>query len=166
MILFPPHILAEAEAVIRAAQKKKLRLATAESCTGGLISGSLTEISGSSDVFDEGFITYSYDAKVSQLHVQRQLLLDNGAVSSQVALQMVEGALKNSAAAIAVSATGIAGPGGGTPEKPVGLVYIAIGVRGEEPQVTKNLFKGTRNEVRSQTVLKALSLFKQEIDKH
>ena len=105
--------------------RKNLRIATAESCTGGLIAGLLTEIPGSSDVVERGFVTYSNEAKEDMLGVPRRSDRRHGAVSEAVARAMAEGALKHSHAQMAVAVTGIAGPGGGTAEKPVGLVYIA-----------------------------------------
>ncbi len=107
------------------ARAQKLRIATAESCTGGLIAGLLTEIPGSSDVFDRGFVVYSNRAKSDMLNVPGDLIADAGAVSEAVARAMAEGAVENSNAHVAVSVTGVAGPGGGTPLKPVGLVHIA-----------------------------------------
>jgi nicotinamide-nucleotide amidase len=104
-----------------------LRLATAESCTGGLIAAVLTEVPGSSEVFDRGFVTYSNEAKTEQLGVGAGLIEHHGAVSGQVALAMAAGALRHSQANLAVAVTGIAGPGGGSGEKPVGLVHLAAG---------------------------------------
>ncbi|SRR5665213_39382 len=123
--MFPPPLLRLAELVLDDARQQKLRIATAESCTGGLIGGLLTEISGSSDVFDRGFIVYSNRAKSDMLNVPGDLIADAGAVSEAVARAMAEGAVENSNAHVAVSVTGVAGPGGGTPLKPVGLVHIA-----------------------------------------
>jgi nicotinamide-nucleotide amidase len=124
--MFPPPLLRLAELVLDDARQQKLRIATAESCTGGLIGGLLTEISGSSDVFDRGFIVYSNRAKSDMLNVPGDLIADAGAVSEAVARAMAEGAVENSNAHVAVSVTGVAGPGGGTPLKPVGLVHIAV----------------------------------------
>src|ERR1700690_4145158 len=123
--MFPSHLLRLAEIVLMEAREQKLRIATAESCTGGLIGGLLTEIPGSSDVFDRGFIVYSNRAKSDLLGVPGDLIADMGAVSEAVARAMAEGAVENSNAHLAVSVTGIAGPGGGTAMKPVGLVHIA-----------------------------------------
>lgn len=135
-------------------RSKKLKLTTAESCTGGLISAAITEIAGSSDVFDRGFVTYSNEAKIAMLGVSPITLETYGAVSEQTAGEMVKGALKNSLAGVAISVTGIAGPTGSTPEKPVGLVYIGIANK-QETKVFKHIFKGNRSEVRQQTVEKA-----------
>ena len=161
-----PQALAElAAAVLSAARKKKLRIATAESCTGGLIMGCLTEIPGSSDVLDRGFITYSYDSKTDLLGVDRQLLEKTGAVSSEVALQMVNGALRASNADIIVAATGIAGPGGATESKPVGLVYLGVANRKTgQSYALKNLFGGDRAAVRLETVETALDVMMKEIE--
>lgn len=123
--MFSSPLLRLAEMVLAEARTQKLRLATAESCTGGLIGGLLTEIPGSSDVFDRGFIVYSNRAKTDLLNVPGDLIADMGAVSEPVARAMAEGAVQNSHAHAAVAVTGIAGPGGGTKLKPVGLVHIA-----------------------------------------
>ena len=123
--MFASSLLRLAEVVIAEARAQKLRIATAESCTGGLIGGLLTEIPGSSDVFERGFIVYSNRAKQDMLGVPGDLIADMGAVSEAVARAMAEGAVENSNAHIAVAVTGVAGPGGGTKMKPVGLVHIA-----------------------------------------
>jgi nicotinamide-nucleotide amidase len=123
--MFPSPLLALAQVVLADARLAKLRIATAESCTGGLIGGLLTEISGSSDVFDRGFIVYSNRAKSDLLGVPGDLIADAGAVSEAVSRAMAEGAVENSNAHVAVAVTGVAGPGGGTMLKPVGLVHIA-----------------------------------------
>lgn len=125
MSLFSTNVTLQAEKLIRHCQTAGLRIATAESCTGGLIGGVLTDVAGSSAVVDRGFITYSNEAKRDLLGVQAETLLNFGAVSRETALQMVRGALFRSNADIAVAVTGIAGPGGGSAEKPVGLVHLA-----------------------------------------
>ncbi len=123
--MFSSALLRLAEVVLADARAQRLRIATAESCTGGLIGGLLTEIPGSSDVFDRGFITYSNRAKQDMLDVPGDLIADQGAVSEAVSRMMAEGAVANSNAHMAVAVTGIAGPGGGTALKPVGLVHMA-----------------------------------------
>jgi nicotinamide-nucleotide amidase len=123
--MFSSPLLRLAEVVLAEARAQKLRIATAESCTGGLIAGLLTEIPGSSDVLDRGFVVYSNRAKQDMLNVPGDLIADAGAVSEAVARAMAEGAVENSNAHMAVAVTGVAGPGGGTPLKPVGLVHIA-----------------------------------------
>jgi len=123
--MFSGFLLNQAEKLLAAAREDGLKIATAESCTGGLIAGLLTEIAGSSDVVERGFVTYSNDAKTDLLGVPPATLDMHGAVSKQTAMAMAAGALVNSRADMAVAVTGIAGPGGGTAEKPVGLVHIA-----------------------------------------
>lgn len=135
---------------------KGLTVATAESCTGGGIAQAITEIAGSSAWFDRGFVTYSNLSKVQMLQVQQATLDQYGAVSEQVAKQMVAGALLNSTADIAVAVTGIAGPDGGSEEKPVGTVYIAWGDINEQQCLCYH-FLGSREEVRKQTVKTALA---------
>lgn len=165
MAFFPQQILELSTAVLAAARARGLKIVTAESCTGGLIGAALTEIAGSSDVVDCGFTSYSYEAKVAQLGVDLSTLQQHGAVSGNIAQQMIKGALKGSNADIAVSATGIAGPGGATADKPVGLVYIGIGnKKNGHIGATKNLFRGDRSAVRMATVETALTMLKAEIE--
>jgi nicotinamide-nucleotide amidase len=155
---FAPALLSRAEALLGLARGSGLKIATAESCTGGLIAGLLTEIAGSSDVFERGFVTYSNDAKHELLGVPEALLKTHGAVSAPVARAMAEGALKHSRADVSIAVTGVAGPGGGTSEKPVGLVYIAA-ARGDETRVEEHRFGDPgRNQVRLRTVEAALRL--------
>jgi nicotinamide-nucleotide amidase len=123
--MFTPELLAQATEVLAKARARGLKIATAESCTGGLIAGLLTEIAGSSDVFERGFVTYSNKSKTELLGVQEELIREYGAVSIQVANAMAGGALTHSSAHISVAVTGVAGPGGGSADKPVGLVFIA-----------------------------------------
>ena len=131
-------------------------MATAESCTGGMIAAAMTEREGASGVFDRGFVTYSNEAKTDLLGVSVNMLKSYGAVSPQTAQAMVEGALKHSHAQVAVSVTGIAGPTGGSSEKPVGLVYIGYG-RANNIKVTKHNFTGDRAAIRQQTAEAALA---------
>jgi len=155
------------DAVLRQAAKRVLNLcrarglhvATAESCTGGLVAAALTEIAGSSDVVDRGFVTYSDDAKRAMLGVPAATLKRYGAVSAQTAKAMAAGALKNSRADLAVSITGIAGPGGGSKQKPVGLVYFAAAGRDGRRIARKRLYgKIGRRRVRQRSVAEALAL--------
>ena len=132
------------------------RLATAESCTGGFIAKCCTDAAGSSAWFDSGFVSYSYDAKVEQLGVIRADLEAHGAVSEQIAAQMALGARSRSGAELTLSATGIAGPGGGLPDKPVGLVCFGWSVRGGVLATDHRVFEGDRDAGRRQTVLHAL----------
>jgi nicotinamide-nucleotide amidase len=132
------------------------RLALAESCTGGWISQCITEIPGSSKWFDRGFVTYSNAAKIEMLGVDERTLQAFGAVSAETAKEMAGGALRHSGADIALAVTGIAGPDGGTAEKPVGLVYLAWQRTGSECRCLEQRFKGGRHQVRYQTVCEAL----------
>jgi nicotinamide-nucleotide amidase len=163
--MFSSALLRLAEVVLSDAREKKLRIATAESCTGGLIAGLLTEIPGASDVMERGFVTYSNEAKEDLLGVSGDLIAQYGAVSDPVARAMAQGALKHSLAHIAVAVTGIAGPGGGTAEKPVGLVYVAA-LRLERAPLVKELRLGDigRSTVRSRTVAEAIVLLQKLLD--
>jgi len=139
--------------------EQKLTLAVAESCTGGGLCQALTDIPGSSNWFDRGFISYSNQAKIDMLKVSPTLLEQNGAVSFEAARAMVEGVHEHSQAELAIAITGIAGPGGGTAEKPVGTVFFGIGQKGQAVKIDKRRFKGEREEVRARSVefvLKAL----------
>lgn len=138
-------------------KKQKLTIATAESCTGGLIANILTNLSGSSDYFDRGFVTYGNKAKMEMLDVSEELLNKYGAVSSQVASEMAEGARKNANVDIGVATTGIAGPTGGTKDKPVGLVYIAIS-NTQKTEAKKFNFKGNRMQNKESTCTAALEM--------
>ncbi len=137
---------------------KNMRLVTAESCTGGMIAAAMTDRSGSSAIYERGFVTYSNEAKIEDLGVDSATIESYGAVSEQTAHEMALGALNNSHADIALSVTGIAGPNGGTKEKPVGLVYIAVALQNKEPVVIKNNFDGDRTSIRQATAEKALEL--------
>src|SRR5580692_6683591 len=153
---------AAAKQVLELCRARGLRIATAESCTGGMVAAALTEIAGSSDVVDRGFVTYSNEAKAELLGVPQSTLKRNGAVSAQTAKAMAAGALKNSRADIAVSITGIAGPGGGTRQKPVGLVHFAAVRRGGRRIARKRLYGNIgRGRVRQRSVLDALEMLAQ-----
>jgi nicotinamide-nucleotide amidase len=157
--MFPADILALSEKIIREFSAAGLMVSTAESCTGGLIAGALTEISGSSAVVDRGFVTYTNTAKMEMLGVQDEALARFGAVSEETARQMVHGALFRSRAAVAVAVTGIAGPGGGSPEKPVGLVHLAAKSRRGALVHRKMLYGNIgRDKVRFATVATALEM--------
>ncbi|MBX4868099.1 CinA family protein [Rhizobium bangladeshense] len=159
MSLFPEDIHSAAAAIIRDFTAAGLMISTAESCTGGLIAGALTEISGSSAVVDRGFVTYTNTAKIEILGVQEQTLLGFGAVSEETARQMAHGALFRSRAAIAIAVTGIAGPGGGSAEKPVGLVHLAAKSRTGALVHRKMLYGDIgRSAVRLATVRTALEM--------
>ena len=141
----------------RALEARRLTVATAESCTGGMIGAAITDVAGSSAWFDRGFVTYSNEAKADMLGVRAETLALHGAVSDATAREMVAGALARSRADLAVAVTGIAGPAGGTPEKPVGLVWIAWGGRGGAIESVSHRFPGDRAAVREATVAAALS---------
>ena len=144
------------ELVERMTDNKKM-VATVESCTGGMIAAAITDIAGSSTVLDRGFVTYSNEAKQDMVDVSPATLAAHGAVSHQTAIEMAEGALARSRADIAVSVTGIAGPGGGSPEKPVGLVYMAVaGTHMQTRHETLQLGDVGRDQIREQTVRRAL----------
>jgi nicotinamide-nucleotide amidase len=156
--MFTIDQLAAAAALLEACHRDGLKLVTAESCTGGLIAGCLTAIPGSSNVFDRGFVVYSNRAKQELLGVPGRLLAAHGAVSEEVARAMAEGAVVRSIADIAVAVTGVAGPGGGTPEKPVGLVHIAAAGKGRPTLHERREFDGDRATVRAQSVDAAFKL--------
>ena len=145
-----------AERLGRVLNARGWTVATAESCTGGLIAAAITEIAGSSAWFDRGFVTYSNEAKVEMLGVSATTLDAHGAVSEATAREMVAGALARSSATIAVAVTGIAGPAGGTPAKPVGLVWLAWGRRDGPVDAHSAHFEGDRAAVRAATVEQAL----------
>lgn len=152
-------LLPAAAEIVAACTKGGLLLATAESCTGGLIAAALTEIAGSSAVVDRGFVTYSNEAKTGMLGVAPDLIGAHGAVSREVAVAMAEGAIRASRADIAVAVTGIAGPGGGSAAKPVGLVHLAVAVRGGLTTHAEQRFGDIgRSAVRMATVKAALAM--------
>ena len=146
------------KSLIRILTKKKLKISFAESCTGGLLASSITSISGASKVFNLGFITYSNQAKIKVLKINKNIIRKYGAVSHECCLAMVKNLSKISKANINVSITGIAGPKGGTKQKPVGLVYIGI-KKGNKTQINKCLFKSKKRlSIQKATVKKALDL--------
>ena len=162
MGLYPVEIEQQAEAIISAYRDLGWMVATAESCTGGLIAGALTEIAGSSAVVDRGFITYTNQAKTELIGVCAKTLETFGAVSRETALQMAQGALSRSSAAVAVAVTGIAGPGGGSVEKPVGLVHLALkSRRGDVDHREMRYGDIGRDQVRLATVRTALEMLAQ-----
>ena len=155
--------MAQAASIIDELRRRKLAVATAESCTGGMLAAALTDVPGSSDVFGWGLVTYSNEAKAQLLSVSRDTLAEFGAVSLQTAREMASGLLRVSGADIALATTGIAGPGGGSAEKPVGLVYIACGDE-DDLQVKRCLFSGGRDAVRRQTVAEALLMLERILE--
>ena len=157
--MFDPNLLQLATNVLDKARRQHLRIATAESCTGGLVAALLTEIAGASDVFERGFVVYSNTAKTEVLGVAAELIAAHGAVSEPAARAMAEGAIKNSNAQLSAAVTGIAGPDGGTPDKPVGLVHIAAAREGREMLHEQYLFGDIgRPEIRLASAEAALRL--------
>lgn len=162
--MFSDRILKLAQLTLASAREQDIKIATAESCTGGMIIGALTEIAGSSDVVDRGFITYSNEAKRDMLNVPGDMIMDYGAVSEPVARAMADGALINSQAQLTIAVTGVAGPGGGTAMKPVGLVHIASA--SSTQNVRHDFFKFGdigRDKVREKTIEEALSMLLEQL---
>jgi nicotinamide-nucleotide amidase len=149
--------------ILNILREKKLTLASAESCTGGLLASAFIDIPGSSDVFTQGLITYSNEAKTSRLNVSESLLKTYGAVSPQVAAAMAEGAAKTSGADIGISTTGIAGPGGGTIEKPVGLVYVGLYIKGKGTETKELRIIAERNIVRRRGDIAAMDFIRKSL---
>lgn len=145
-------------------EEKNIKVSTAESCTGGLVAATLVNVAGISNWFEEGYVTYSNTAKQKLLGVDKDTLEQFGAVSEQTARQMAIGAAKAAGCQAAVATTGIAGPDGGTDEKPVGLVYIGAVVR-DDVVIEKHIFKGDRADVRKQSTQAALELLEQMLEK-
>jgi nicotinamide-nucleotide amidase len=163
--MFPPDLRDEAARLLEAFREQRRRIATAESCTGGLIAGLLTEIPNSSDVLERGFVTYSIDAKSECLGVPADLIAMHGAVSEAVARAMAEGAVAHSRADTGVAVTGVAGPGGGTTTKPVGLVHLAVAAKGAATLHRVCRFGDIgRDAIRLQAVRAALALLRQQLE--
>lgn len=156
--MFDHEMRDAAERVLHACRKRGLKVATAESCTGGLVAATLTAIAGSSDVVERGYVTYANEAKREMLGVPCDALLGHGAVSDPVARAMAAGAIARSGADLAVSVTGVAGPGGGTAEKPVGLVHFGGARRGFEVVAERHVFPGDRDAIRCVSVITALTI--------
>ena len=164
--LFPLDLRERAAALLDVARAGGIKIATAESCTGGLIAALLTEIPGSSDVFDRGYVTYSNAAKTESLGVPANIIEQHGAVSREVAMAMADGAAAHAQTVIAISVTGIAGPDGGTAQKPVGLVHLAIHRKGRLTRHIECRFGDIgRTAVRMATVREALDLLDQFLTK-
>jgi nicotinamide-nucleotide amidase len=163
-VSFAIELTEAAKEILDLCREHRLMLATAESCTGGLLAALLTEIPGSSKVFERGFVTYSNEAKFEMLDVNGGLLNRYGAVSQEVAIAMCQGALTRSRANLAASITGVAGPGGGTVEKPVGLVFLAC-MKAEEKPICSRLGLGERqrNEIRQIAVMEAIRLLRRAV---
>ena len=157
--MFENNLRENAEQLLIFCRRLSLKISTAESCTGGLIASCITACTGSSSVFERGYITYSNEAKKELLGVSLKTLQGFGAVSSEVAIEMAEGALTNAKTNLALAVTGVAGPGGGTSLKPVGLVFIACAVKDKSDTICQKFnFNGDREEVRLATVEQAILL--------
>lgn len=152
------------ESVVNLLKERKRTVATAESCTGGLLSGRITNVAGSSDVFGTGVVTYSYEAKSDILKIPHALVVSTGAVAPEIAKAMAERVRELAGADYGIGITGIAGPGGGTPEKPVGLVYIGLATA-DGVTATKNLFTGSRADIRLRSTQTALNMLRRELQK-
>jgi nicotinamide-nucleotide amidase len=162
---FAQPLIGQASSLLELLRDRRLKLATAESCTGGLIAALLTEVPGSSDVFERGFVTYSNGAKMQMLGVDPGLIVAHGAVSREVALAMAAGAITHSPSDVSAAVTGMAGPGGGSGDKPVGLVHIAALRKGLCPIHREFRFGDAgRSEIRRQSVAAALNLIRRVLD--
>jgi nicotinamide-nucleotide amidase len=163
--MFPLEIVTLARLLVDEARQRSLRIVTAESCTGGLVAGAICSVSGASDVFDRGFVTYSNRAKQEILGIPGDLIADLGAVSEPVARMMAEGALEASNAHLAVAITGVAGPGGGTRMKPVGTVHIATARANQALRHREELFQDpTREGVQMAAVQAALQALRDRVE--
>jgi nicotinamide-nucleotide amidase len=160
--VFDPETLALAEEVLAACRARNWHVATAEACTGGLVAAALTAIAGSSDVVERSFVTYSNEAKMELLGVSPDTIAAHGAVSAQTAAAMARGAIAHAPIDLAVSITGIAGPGGGTPQKPVGLVYLGVAREDGTARIERRIFPGDRTEIRNAALVLALELLHDE----
>ena len=160
--MFDPETLDLATSVLDACRARGWRLAIAESCTGGLVAAALTAIAGSSDVVERGFVTYSNEAKSELLGVPPEVIAAHGAVSAETAAALADGALARAPVDLAVSIVGVAGPGGGSPEKPVGLIHCGLARRGKSPRTERRVFPGDRAAVRGAALRLALRLLAAE----
>ena len=161
-LVFEAETLALAQSVLDACRARGWHLATAESCTGGLVAGALTSIAGSSDVVERGFVTYSNDAKSQLLGVPPETIAANGAVSAETAAAMAQGAVARAPVDLAISVTGVTGPGGGSAAKPVGLVIFGVARRDRSYRTERHVFEGNRAAVRQAALHVALKLLEAE----
>jgi nicotinamide-nucleotide amidase len=163
MTMFPDDLVHAASELLDLCKEANVMLATAESCTGGLIAGCLTEVAGSSAAVDRGFVTYSNEAKNEMLGVPMDMIIQHGAVSEPVARAMAEGALERSRAGITIAVTGVAGPGGGTDAKPVGLVHFGCAGSMGTTIAACHVFDGDRAAIRLATVHTALTMIRERL---
>jgi nicotinamide-nucleotide amidase len=161
-LVFDPETLALAEQVLARCRARHWHLSTAESCTGGLVAAVLTAIPDASEIVECGFVAYSNEAKMELLGVPSELIAAHGAVSAQTAAAMARGAISRAPVDLAVSITGIAGPGGGTSQKPVGLVYLGVATKEGAARVERRIFPGDRTEIRNAALVLALELLRDE----
>lgn len=161
--MFSTELTQLSKNLIKICKLNNIKIATAESCTGGLIAGYLTAVPGSSDIFDRGYTTYSNDSKIEMLNVPANMILSYGAVSRNVAIAMSEGALNNAPVQLTVAVTGVAGPSGGTVKKPVGTVHIACARIGKATITKCHLFNGNRDQIRDSTVKEAINMMLKQI---
>jgi nicotinamide-nucleotide amidase len=159
-LVFDPETLDLAASVLAACRARNWRVATAESCTGGLVAAALTAVAGSSDVVERGFVAYSNAAKMELLGVPAETLAAHGAVSAETTAAMATGALVRAGVDLAVSVTGIAGPAGGTPQKPIGLVYLGVAKKEVAARVERRIFPGDRGAVRDAALVLALQMLR------
>ena len=159
---FDPEIPVRATLALEACRARRWRVATAESCTGGLVAASMIAIAGSSDVVECGLVTYSNKTKIELLGVPAETISEHGAVSAETALAMARGAMVRAGVDLAVSVTGVAGPGGGTPQKPVGLVYLGLARKDGAARVERRIFPGDRGAVRAAALTLALEMLRGE----
>ena len=162
LLVFEAEILTLAQSVLEACRARNWRLATAESCTGGLVAAALTEIAGSSGVVERGFVTYSNQAKTELLGVPPEIIAAHGAVSAETATAMAQGAVSRAPVQLAISVTGIAGPGGATPTKPVGLIIFGMARRDGRCRTERRVFPGDRSAIRQAALQRALELLDAE----
>lgn len=150
--MFSPELTNKIHQLSKSLRSRNLKISSAESCTGGLFSAAMTDLPGSSEVFERGFVTYSNESKIELLTVPTFFIEDFGAVSKETAMAMAEGALLISKSDMSISVTGIAGPDGGSDSKPVGTVFIGLSIKNEATSFEQFLFSGSRNSVRKQSV--------------
>jgi nicotinamide-nucleotide amidase len=162
--MVPDTLLSQADIVLAACRARGVRIVTAESLTGGLIAATLTAAAGASDVVDRGFITYSNQSKTDMIGVPADLIARHGAVSEDVARAMADGALARARADIAIAVTGLAGPGGGSPAKPVGTVCFGLAATGRPPATERQVFTGDRAAIRAATVGHALAMLLRAVE--
>ncbi len=160
--MFDPETLALAERVVARCRARGWRLATAESCTGGLVAAALTAVPGSSDVVERSVVAYSNDAKIELLGVPAETIAAHGAVSAQTTAAMARGTIARAPVDLAVAITGVAGPGGGTPQKPVGLVYLGVAKKDGTARIERRIFPGDRALIRNAALALALELLHDE----